>query len=156
ATASGGTGVADGTVSIGRGWFLISAGISIPNYTSLRGVSAGYTVIQANTGTWSGNQMFTATNGTSPMFDSRIENLRISANKIAAITYAVYSNAWQEKSGLRNVLLKDFMNYGVYYEIGYGGAAVLPFIDCEIFPDNTSSNSTGVFVTNTSSQGWLN
>ncbi|MDF6594972.1 hypothetical protein NLP45_23955, partial [Escherichia coli] len=99
---------------------------------------------------------FTATNGTSPMFDSRIENLRISANKIAAITYAVYSNAWQEKSGLRNVLLKDFMNYGVYYEIGYGGAAVLPFIDCEIFPDNTSSNSTGVFVTNTSSQGWLN
>ncbi|WP_420997591.1 glycosyl hydrolase family 28-related protein [Cupriavidus sp. 30B13] len=156
ATATGGTGVANGRVRLGRGWFLLSGGINIPNYVSLVGNQKGYTVLKANPATWSGNLMFNATNGGQPMFDSRIENMRISASNITAITYFVYSTAWQESCGLRNVLMLDFMNSGLYYEVGDGGAAVLMVEDCEIFPANASTGSNGIFITNDFTQAWMN
>lgn len=156
ATASGGTGVAYGTVNLGRGWFLTSSVISIGNYTSLRGFSKGYTVIKANAGTWSGNAMFKAVNGTLPMFDSRIENIRIEASQLSAITYVVYTASWQESCGLRNCLIKGFQNIGMFYEVGYGGAALMTISDCEIFPDDASIGSTGIYLTNTATQNWMN
>jgi hypothetical protein len=81
-------GVNGGIVHLNRGVFFVSAQINIPSFVSIVGHGERYTLVKANSAGWApGSAMFSASNGTLAMFNSRIENLRIDANSQANIVY---------------------------------------------------------------------
>jgi hypothetical protein len=52
-------------------------------------------------------------------------DLRVDAGSIAAITQVVYAPAWQQQSGPEGCFFGNFVNWGIFLELGYGGAAQL-------------------------------
>ena len=139
-------GVAGGYVLLAGGDYYVSAQINIPDYVSIKGSGTGrYPCIFANTSGWAANSyMFYSSNGTLSMFNSTIENVRINANNQANILSVVYSVAWQEKCGFRNVVIENFQNYGFLYTQGYGGAASLRFENVEFFASASAVNGDAI------------
>lgn len=141
ATRDGGAGQ---TVLLPRGEFEVSATFNLDNRAAVEGVSKRGTIIKAaagHAGTW----MVTVDNGTSSMFDNRLEKLTLDCNSVAGMG-AVDSDAWQEGGGLRDVLILGFRTYGVRFENMDGGAAVCRISDTEIF--GSSSNCTAGIIVN--------
>lgn len=88
------------------------------------------------------------------IFDNKIINLRIDANNIAAITQVIYAPAWQQQSGLEGCLINNVVNWGVFLEFGYGGAAQLTFRRNIITASNACiSGSAGVKIGGTNGLG---
>lgn len=146
----GGTG---GTVRLGAGTFLTSDVINVFDYTSIRGLN-DWTKIKANPGSWSGSAvMITAENGTSPMFDSRLEYMILDASNIDAIQVVVRSDAWQQRCGIYFCELDNFNHYGFFHAHGYGGAAVLEMVSTDFNP-NDIDGAVGAYFTSDASVGW--
>lgn len=142
AALSAGDGVAK-TVVFTDGTFLISETITLPNRVALRGENTRATMIQATAG-FTGSWMFNAVNGTVSMFDSRIENMFLNCNNVAGLG-GILSDAWQENSGTRNVVIAYFRTSGIKFQNGYGGAASCKVSHTEIF-GSTSGADYGIDV----------
>jgi len=157
AVAVGGT--FGGHVLLDRGDFYISDGINLTNQISLTGVSGQYPVLWASPGATfsaSGGRMVTALGGTTSMFNSRIENLRINAGGLTSVVEVVYSNAWQEKCGLRNVVLENFTKLGFHYDTGIGGACALKLSQVECFlAASALPVAAGIKIEIPLSVGWI-
>jgi hypothetical protein len=163
AYASGGTAIdttywtpfqgAGGRVRLGAGAFYISATVNFQNYCTLTGMG-NWTLLKAQNGWAGGSNMINSTNGTSSMFDSRLENLRVDANAKAAITTVHLAQSWQNRCGWYNVTFTNFQGYGIVYQHGYGGAAVLEIDHCDFFPNDVAA-ACGAYFTNDASVGWL-
>jgi hypothetical protein len=142
-----------GTVRLGAGLFFISAVILLQNYTSIRGLN-DWTKIKAKSTGWAASSvMIDAINGTSPMFDSRLEYLTIDANNVANIQLVVRTYAWQQRCGLYFCELLNFTQTGFFYAHGYGGAAVMELVSTDFFP-NDVTGAVGAYFTGDGTVGW--
>lgn len=139
--ASGSGGVA----RLGTGTFFLSADLKFKTLVSLRGMGY-FTLFKAKAGWSGGTRMITATNSGQPMFDSRLENVRINANGFGSISQMIYSDSWQQRSGIFNSTLENFNGDGFFYEHGFGGAAFLQLSHVDIFPNDVAS-ARGAFIT---------
>lgn len=149
-----------GVVVLGAGEFFISNVINIPSSSRLRGLNTLATLIKANGSVnWatngSGGIMVNATNGTSPMFDSSVENIRFDANAptITGVGVVINSFGWQNRCGIYNCVLTNYAGIGFNYQHGYGGASELELVNTDFFPIDVNS-ATGCSITNDGTVGW--
>jgi hypothetical protein len=137
------------TITCPTGVSIISSEITLPNRVILKGQNKRGTIFRASTSTWNSGTspwMFHAVNGTSSMFDSRLESCAVDANGIAGLG-CILSDAWQDGCGTRSVLLINFTTSGIKFQNGYGGADTCLMVDTEIFGNTLGSgtaNSIGI------------
>ena len=142
-----------GTVRLGIGTFFCAGPINLATLVSLRGMGY-YTLIKAKSGWSGGANLITANNGTSPMFDSRLEYLRIDGGAFGTITTMIAGTGWQQRCGIFNCTLANFQGVGFGYTHGYGGAAFMELSHVDIFTNNVN-NAIGASFTNDASTGFL-
>lgn len=140
-------------VHLPRGVIGISTTITLPNRVAVYGANGRGTVIKP-VSPFASAYMFAASNGTSSMFGSRLEDMYIDARGFN-MTAVVYSVAWQETCGMNRVLLQfdGTTQFGFLYETGYGGAAILKFRDIEMFSDSTAATKNGIQINQVSVSG---
>lgn len=143
ATVAGATGA---TVSLPTGIAYINATINLPNRVRIKGQNCSGTIIRATTPftTPTVPFMFYASNGTTSMFDSILEDMFVDANTVASLG-CLKSIAWQENSGLRNVTFINFLTDGFRYENAWGGASTLELKQVQFFPPPQGANNC-IFV----------
>ena len=134
------------TVYFPTGTYLISSTIAMPNRVGLRGDNNRGTTIKPHS-SFASQYMFHASNGTISMFGSFIADMYIDARG-KNMTAVVWSQAWQENSGMFRVTMQfdGTTQYGVLLTDGYGGASFTTIDECEIFADSTHASSTGIQV----------
>jgi hypothetical protein len=120
-----------GVVYFPPGNYPISSTINMLNWVALKGEGRASKII-ASAG-FSQQQMFYAANGTNSMFYSRLDDLWLHANDVAAILYVVQAVAWQESSGANRLLVTNFRNTGILLSNGFGGAAWTRLSEVEVF-----------------------
>jgi len=141
-TRDGGAGQ---TVQIARKEYDMTASINAADRVTIAGFNKRGSVLKANAA-HTGPYMVTAVNGTSSMFDNCLRDLTLNCNDVASLG-GVLSDAWQEGGGMDNVLLQKFRTYGVYFQNGYGGAAVCSISNCELFGSSAGASPTaGIYV----------
>lgn len=141
---SGGFG---GVVNFPRGNYRFMTYFSVRDRTTLRGEGTSASIIQFY-GTGTGNCITLGPVGPrhpiNPpghwVFGTRLENLAISgANIYRGLERAmVYTDGAHEHSGLFNVVVRDFVSWGVNYNTGNGGPAFFNFSDVEMYGSNTA------------------
>ncbi|WP_153019900.1 hypothetical protein [Pseudomonas aeruginosa] len=144
---SGGFG---GVVEFPRGNYRFTVYFSVRDRTVLRGEGTSATIIQFY-GTGTGNCITLGPTGPRHpihpsghwVFGTRIENLAISgANIYRGLERAmVYTDGAHEHSGLFNVVVRDFVSWGVNYNTGNGGPASFSFSDVEMYGSDTSPSA---------------
>lgn len=146
-------GAVGNVVTLPLGTSILSSEVTLPNDVRFLGTNKNGSIFKAAGGWNSGTSpyMFHAVNGTSSMFDGKLENLTIDCSDIAGLG-AVLSDAWQENSGPRSCLIYRFRTYAIHYQNGYGGAAYNVVQDTEIF-GSTSGATAGIRVEQISSVG---
>lgn len=133
-----------GKATLPSGIGITSSQITLPNRISLRGQGNRATTLKAAAG-HTGPYMFNAVSGTSSMFGSIVQDLAIDCNNVAGLG-GILSDAWQENSGMRDVLINKFRTFGVKYQNGFGGAATSKLQDFELFGSNTATPTAGIRV----------
>ena len=136
-TRDGGAGQ---TVQIARKEYDMTASFNVADRVSVAGFNKRGSVLKANAA-HTGPYMVTAVNATSSMFDNCLRDLTLNCNDVASLG-GVLSDAWQEGGGMKNVLLQKFRGVGVYFQNGYGGAAVCKIEDCEFFGSSAGASPT--------------
>lgn len=146
-----------GFVNLSRGVFLISDSINLTDQITIRGHATFYTLIKANAATFNAAtpQMILAKFGTAPMFNSRIEQLRIDAADLGTITNVIYAPAWQEKCGTDNVYIANFKTNGILFDTGYGGASQWKIRRTEIISATDTFAGGCIVISTPGSVGWL-
>lgn len=129
---AGSQGVNGGVVKLAGGVYYIENTITLQNGCCLEGHGAGaeYPAIFANPSGWAQNS-YMITTPNSQMFNSKLRRLRINASNQANIVAVFFSEGWQDRCGMEDVLIENFANYGFLYTNGIGGAATLRFNNCE-------------------------
>lgn len=135
-----------GEVSVPNGAMLLDSSVNLSNRVVISGRNKRGSIFRAQAG-FSQSQMFTAVNGTSSMFDNRIQDCTIDCNNVTTLS-GVIADAWQEGGGLRDVLVQNFTDYGVLLQNAYGGAAICAFKDCEFF-GSSSGCLAGLYANDT-------
>ena len=74
-----------------------------------------------------------AKDGSHPMFNCPVVDLRLDANADPNIVAVIYAPAWQQKCGTQNVYISNFKTHGIRLDTGYGGAAQLTIRQTEIY-----------------------
>lgn len=141
-TAAGLTGEGGGYVYL-HSIAAIKSTITQPNRVRFEGQNVRKAGLKA-VATFTGSYMINAVNGTSSMFDAGLEDLNLDCNDIASLG-GVLSDAWQENSDVRRVLINKFRTYGIRYQNGYGGASSHKIEDAEIF-GSSSGATAGIRV----------
>lgn len=128
------------------GKYLISRTIIMPNRVGLKGANGRGTHIMLNSN-FNGDYMFHAHNGTQSMFGSWIKDFYIDARG-KSLKAVVWSQAWQETSGMENVVIQfaDNTQCGFLYTDGWGGAAFTHLRSIEIFGASSYPDFTGVKI----------
>lgn len=147
-----------GEVTLERGGFYISDSIYMRQNTWLRGKGKFYTVITPGAPFRSDSYMLVAKDGTHPMFNCPVVDLRMDANDDENILAVIYAPAWQQKCGTQNVYISNFKKYGILLDKGYGGAAQLTLRQTEIYASANPSMSTACIYADYSNAivGWIN
>lgn len=122
----------------------IASQITQPNRVRFEGENVRCSGLKARTG-FSGSWMVNSVNGVTSMFDAGFENMTLNANDIAGVG-CILSDALQENSSLRRVLLTQFRTYGILFQNGYGGASSALIDGCEIFGSSVGAAFSGIFV----------
>ncbi|WP_225037491.1 hypothetical protein [Pseudomonas aeruginosa] len=136
-----------GIVNFPRGNYRFMTYFSVRDRTTLRGEGTSASIIQFY-GTGTGNCITLGPVGPrhpiNPpghwVFGTRLENLAISgANIYRGLERSmVYTDGAHEHSGLFNVVVRDFVSWGVNYNTGNGGPAFFNFSDVEMYGSNTA------------------
>lgn len=142
-----------GVVTHGKGVFLISDTIVLPNRVGFVGANGRAAIFRPHP-SFTASYMFHAVNGTSSMFGSYIHDIYIDARGFNMVA-PVYSQAWQETCGMKRVVIQfdGTTPQGFLYSDGFGGAAYLPMEDLEIFSDSTAVGAVGIKVNQVSLVG---
>jgi hypothetical protein len=123
-----------GTVNLDRGDFYVSGSITLSDNISLRGRGLFYTLLKSYNPGWTGDpQMILGKSGTAPLFNSRVEQLRLDANANGVIKAVIYAPGWQQKCGTDNVYIANFIANGILLDTGYGGAAQIKIRRTEVY-----------------------
>lgn len=139
------------TVLIPRGEITTSASFNLPNRATLSGVNKRGSRIVADPA-HSGPYMATVVNGTSSMFDNPMVNLTLDCNDVAGLG-GIDSSAWQEGGGIKGVLIQKFRTHGIRIRDGFGGAAMLPIDNAEIFASSVAVATAGIYMPTISAVG---
>ena len=139
------------TVLIPRGEIETTASFNLPNRATIAGANKRGSRIIANA-SHTGPYMVTVVNGTSSMFDNPLKDLTLDCNNVAGLG-GVDSQAWQEGGGLSKVLIQNFRTIGVRIRDGFGGAALLPIDNAEIFASATAVATAGIKMEQISAVG---
>jgi hypothetical protein len=147
ASVGGGYG---GIVNFPRGNYRFSIYFNVRDRTTLRGEGTSATILQF-LGTSVGNCITLGPTGPNHplnpnghwVFGVRLENLAVSGgNAYKGLDRAlIYTDGAHEHSGLFNVVLRDFVNFGVHYATGNGGPALFEVSDVEIYGSDTAPTS---------------
>jgi len=133
------------TVQLARGEYDSTASFNLDDRVVLKGVNKRGTAIKADAA-HAGPTMVTVDEGTTSMFDNRLDSLTLDCNDVAGLG-GVLSDAWQEGGGARDVLIRQFRTYGIKFQDGDGGAALCSVRDCELFGSLAgASPSAGILV----------
>jgi hypothetical protein len=130
------------TIVFPAGVFLINSQLFLKDRVRLLGVGVRSSNIKADS-TFADPYMFVAANGGVSMFGSILEKLDINCNGVSGLG-GIVSDAWQENSGLRDVLIRGWTTYGVHIRAGDGGASSLLFENAEIFA--AAGATSGILV----------
>jgi len=152
------TEIEGGIVYFPRGWYRIDSSLTLGNRVSLVGENFTSAGIVAGSG-YTDSTMISGVDGSLPIFDSRIQDLRIHANNDASITSVISTQAWQEGCGLYRVAVAGYQGEGILIEDVSGGAARIVIDDCwftgfsgnnaAIHVESTVQNAMQIVVTNT-------
>lgn len=150
-TVAGATGA---TVILPTGIAYINQTINLPNRVRIVGQNLSGTIIKAASPFTTTNvpYMFYASNGTTSMFDSILQDLFIDCSDVTSIGAAagplggVRSDAWQENSGMRSVAVLNCRGWCLDLEQGWGGAGTLEIQQVQFFPSTTAVPLGGVKV----------
>jgi len=141
-TRDGGAGQ---TVQLARGEYDSTATFNLDDRVVLQGVNKRGTAIKADAA-HAGPSMITVDEGTTSMFDNRLDSLTLDCNNVAGLG-GVLSDAWQEGGGARDVLVRQFRTYGIKFQDGDGGAALCSIRDSEFFGSGSgASPDAGILV----------
>lgn len=122
----------------------IASQITQPNRVRFEGENVRCSGLKARSG-FSSSWMVNSANGVTSMFDAGFESMTLNANDIAGVG-CILSDALQENSSLRRVLLTQFRTYGILFQNGYGGASSALIEGCEIFGSAVGAAFSGIFV----------
>lgn len=136
-----------GIVNFPRGNYRFSIYFNVRDRTTLRGEGTSATILQF-LGTSVGNCITLGPTGPNHplnpnghwVFGVRLECLAVSGgNSYKGLDRAlIYTDGAHEHSGLFNVVLRDFVNFGVHYATGNGGPALFEVSDVEIYGSDTA------------------
>ncbi len=139
-----------GVVNFPRGNYRFNNYFNVRDRTTLRGEGTSATILQF-LGTATGNCITLGPTGPNHplnpdghwVFGVRLENLAVSGgNAYKGLDRAlIYTDGAHEHSGLFNVVLRDFVNFGVHYATGNGGPALFEISDVEIYGSDTAPTS---------------
>ncbi len=122
-----------GTVHTGAGSYRVTGQILVPNRVVWRGEGRSVTNIIADNSVFPQNTPMitlgttTGSSGSTTVFGTRVENMTIDCQHRPGST-AVYSNAAQERSGVRDFHTKNFTFAGVWF----GQAGAFQAQNCEM------------------------
>ena len=153
-------GASGGFVRLGSGVFLMCGSYEVINSVTIKGMGRSTTELLANPSCWNGSPnmaVFFNSVGTKSQFGCWTEDLEFNANSIAAITSVIDASSWQEDSGLKRVLLLNFMGNGIIDINFFGGAADINLEDVEIFASPSATGLVnGVLLQSPLIQNWTN
>ena len=141
-----------GVVFFAPGWYRIDSKLTLPDRVSLVGLSYSRCTIVAGSG-FSDSTMIDCVEGTDPLFDSRICNLRIHANNLAGIDQVIHAQAWQELCELKRVAISGYQGEGILIDDVSSGAARFLIDDC--FFAGFSNNTAAIHVETTVPNSFL-
>lgn len=128
-----------GDVILENGTYSIDSTVDMRNRTSLRGKGRSTTLSLLPN--FKNNYAFVFKNGTSSMFNSKLQNLDIKGNGVSTISDIIYAPSWNEQCGLQNVVIRDVANKALFVDNFHGGTASFSLINVEIFVNSTSINA---------------
>lgn len=142
-----------GVVNFPRGNYRFNNYFNVRDRTTLRGEGTSATILQFLGTTTIGNCITLGPTGPNHplnpnghwVFGVRLENLAVSGGNVyKGLNRAlIYTDGAHEHSGLFNVVLRDFLNWGVHYNTGNGGPALFEVSDVEIYgADAAPTNGT--------------
>jgi hypothetical protein len=140
------TEVEGGTVYFPRGWYRIDSTITLKNRVSLRGESFTSACIVAGS-SFTDAVMIDCVDSTNPIFDSRIEHIRIHANNEASITSVIHAQAWQEHCGLFHASIDGYQGEGILIEDVSSGSAGFEIANCTF--GGFSGNNAAIHIEST-------
>lgn len=139
ASVGGGRG---GVAKFPRGNYGFGVSFNVRDRVTLRGEGTEASILHFATLT-SGNAVVLGPTGPnhplnpggSHVFGTRLENLSISGGNVykGSEKALVYTDGAHEHSGLFNVVLRDFVSWGVHYNTGNGGPAFFNLESVEIY-----------------------
>ena len=150
-TDGGATGA---TVLLPTGVAYINSTITLPNRVRLQGQNASGSILKATTtfSTPSQPYMFWATNGSTAMFDSILQDLFIDCSDVSGLG-GILTDGWQENSGLRSVGIMKFTTYGLRFRnMSAGGQASCELQQIQLFA-SSSGATAGIRVDSISLAG---
>lgn len=140
AAESGGAGAIT-TVDLPQGIYGLTSQVYVPLWVRLRGSNPRGTYLQAQAGFPLNTPMVTlGTQGGSITFGAKVEDLAIDGNHIASD--GLYTNQANELSGARNVLIANYLRYGIHYQ---NGAIHCDFSDLWVYNSSGASAPIGFF-----------
>lgn len=149
-----------GFVRIGTGTFLTCAHYEVTNLVTIKGMGSRSSELLASSSCWTTDtNMVLSVNpaGNHAQFGCWHEDIQINAGAIAAITRVINAGSWQEDSGLKRVLLANFMQIGIIDTDFYGGAASFNLEDVEIFSSASATGTiVGLLMQSPATQDWTN
>lgn len=148
-TTSSGIG---GIVYLPRGTFRLGSQITIPNKVRLTGVARSASVLKANAGIAPATGLVRLGDGTGTVFGTRLENLTVDCNNVAA-SIGVYSTEANEQSGVRDCVVTGFRTNGIKFS---GASVQHAFIEGSEVYGSASGATSGIYLTGTGGIIYLN
>lgn len=153
-----------GVITIPQGYCYMQGGVINHGFTTIRGSGRGTIFCPDEIG-WTGvdNYLFkfhkvNPSGGNVSQFNARLENCRIRGGSFAGVEHQVLAWSPQEQSGWYNVHFDSVYKYGLTYQYGYGGAAMIHIQQCEFwFGENANPNGKLINfdMNGASSVGWM-
>ncbi|HHM5705780.1 TPA: phage tail fiber protein [Pseudomonas aeruginosa] len=139
-----------GIVYFPRGNYRFLTYFNVRDRTTLRGEGTSATILQFPASTVGNCITFGPTGPNHPtrpageyVFANRLEKLAVSASNVykGLDRALVYTDGAHEHSGLYEVVLRDFVSYGVHYSSGNGGPASFKLSSVEMYGSDTAPSS---------------
>ncbi len=136
-----------GIVYFPRGNYRFLTYFNVRDRTTLRGEGTSATILQFPASTAGNCITFGPTGPNHPtrpageyVFANRLEKLAVSASNVykGLDRALVYTDGAHEHSGLYEVVLRDFVSYGVHYNTGNGGPASFKLSSVEMYGSDTA------------------
>lgn len=140
-----------GIIQFTDGYYFCSGPCTFTDRIAIRGVNCLSSNLLASPAGWGvdgagGNRLLIFNDSGTSAFDSYAEKLHIRGQNIAAITQLIYGPSWNERCGLRDCHVSEFMDTGVLVDNYYGGSANIGFERVTFFVSASATDATQIAI----------